>query len=140
MLSWEFPSTCSPFAPQTVQWHSLQREVNQVLAQLQTKHRALDALEHRGSGDAGNVQARQREFGTFLRALGLLEERAQRLAEMARGMAKTGHMEAKGCERVAKQVNGQIIVFFNTIRINRPGGTFAGRVKSAHGRGEEQSE
>ncbi|KAI3422187.1 hypothetical protein GPALN_012720 [Globodera pallida] len=85
---------------QTVQWHSMQREANQVLSQIQTRERELDTLAQRGK----NVERRRREFGTFMRTMAPLEERVKRLAELARELALRGHMEANECKRLAKKV------------------------------------
>lgn len=87
---------------QTVQWHALQRENSQVLSLISVKCRALDALAHR-SGQ--NAASKLRELNTFVRALGSLGERVERLAELAREMARRGHMEAKGCRQLAKRVS-----------------------------------
>lgn len=59
-------------------------------------------------GQQRDVQARQRELGTFVRALeGTLEERVQRATGQARAMGaeRRGNAEANGCERVARQAS-----------------------------------
>ncbi|KAL3084189.1 hypothetical protein niasHT_039315 [Heterodera trifolii] len=85
---------------QTVQWHSLQREANHLLSQIQSREREAEAVAQSRKCS----EERKREFGTFVRKIGPLDERVETMAELARELARRGHMEANECKRMAKKV------------------------------------